>query len=42
MDHLHLILKLNVNDPLNCLSNFKSNNYLGLIIFLNLLIGKIL
>ena len=36
------ILKLNVNDPLNCLSNFKSNNYLGLIIFLNLLIGKIL
>ena len=34
--------KLNVNDPLNCLTKFKSNNFLGLIIFVNLLIGKII
>jgi len=41
----HLIFfqihKLNINDPNNCLSKFKSNNALGFIIFLNLLIGKI-
>jgi len=36
------IYKLNVNDPLNCLAKFKSNNFLGLIIFINLLIGKII
>ena len=36
------IYKLNVNDPLNCLAKFKSNNFLGLIIFVNLLIGKII
>ena len=36
------IYKLNVNDPLNCLAKFKSNNILGLIIFVNLLIGKII
>ena len=36
------IYKLNVNDPLNCLTKFKSNNFLGLIIFVNLLIGKII
>ena len=36
------IHKLNVNDPLNCLTKFKSNNFLGLIIFVNLLIGKII
>ena len=35
------IYKLNVNDPLNCLTKFKSNNFLGLIIFVNLLIGKL-
>jgi len=35
------IYKLNVKDPLNCLDKFKSNNFLGLIIFINLLIGKI-
>ncbi len=42
----HLIFvqlyKLNINDQNNCLSNFKSNNFLGLIIFINLLIGKII
>ena len=41
----HLILyqayKLNKDDSLDCLKKFKSNNYLGLIIFINLLIGKI-
>ena len=36
------IYKLNVNDPLNCLTKFKSNNFLGLIIFVNLLIGKVI
>ena len=35
------IYKLNINSPENCLSKFKSNNFLGLIIFINLLIGKI-
>ena len=35
------ISKLNVNDPKSCLSKFKSNNFLGLIIFVSLLIGKL-
>ena len=34
--------KLNVNDPMSCLSKFKSNNFVGLLIFVNLLIGKII
>ena len=42
---VHLILfqikKLNINDPQICLKIFKSNNFLGLIIFINILIGKI-
>tara|TARA_B100001250_G_scaffold368276_1_gene350870 strand:- start:103 stop:969 length:867 start_codon:yes stop_codon:yes gene_type:complete len=42
---MHLFLfqvnKLDINNPANCLSKFKSNNLLGLIIFTNLLIGKI-
>ena len=36
------IYKLNVNDPMSCLSKFKSNNFVGLLIFVNLLIGKII
>ena len=36
------IYKLNVNDPISCLSKFKSNNFVGLLIFVNLLIGKII
>ena len=36
------IYKLNIEDPTSCLSKFKSNNVLGLLIFFNLLIGKIL
>ena len=41
----HLILfqikKLNINDPQICLKIFKSNNFLGLLIFINILIGKL-
>ena len=36
------IYKLNVNDPMSCLSKFKSKNFVGLIIFVNLLVGKII
>ena len=43
---LHLfvyqISKLNIKSASNCLKLFKSNNILGLIIFLNLIIGKTL
>ena len=39
---LFQIYKLNVNDPMSCLSKFKSNNFVGLLIFVNLLIGKII
>ena len=35
------IYKLNVSDTTSCLTKFKSNNFIGLIIFVNLLIGKI-
>ena len=36
------IYKLNVNNPTSCLAKFKSNNFVGLLIFINLLIGKII
>jgi len=36
------IYKLNVKEPLSCFAKFKSNNFLGLIVFVNLLIGKII
>ena len=36
------IKNLNINLNLNCLKIFKSNNFLGLLIFINLLIGKII
>ena len=43
---LHLILfqlkKLKVDDPNNCLNKFKSNNYLGFIVFINIVIGKVI
>ena len=43
---LHLFIfqlkKLEVNEPNNCLNKFKSNNYLGLIVFINILLGKII
>jgi len=34
--------KLDIEDGENCLKLFKSNNMLGLIIFINLLIGKLI
>jgi 4-hydroxybenzoate polyprenyl transferase len=43
---LHLLVfqvkKLNTNLGIDCLLKFKSNNLLGLIVFINILIGKIL
>ena len=36
------IKNLNINLKSNCLKIFKSNNFLGFLIFLNLLIGKII
>jgi 4-hydroxybenzoate polyprenyl transferase len=36
------IVKLNTSNSLMCLEKFKSNNFLGLIIFLNILIGKLI
>ena len=35
------IKKLYIKDPLNCLKIFKSNNFLGLLIFISLITGKI-
>ena len=39
---IYQIKKLNIIDPNKCLKKFKSNNFLGLIVFLNILIGKII
>ena len=39
---VYQIGNLNIKNSSNCLKLFKSNNFLGLIIFLNLLVGKIL
>ena len=39
---IYQIGKIEIKSPINCLKLFKSNNFLGLIIFLNLLIGKVL
>ncbi len=43
---LHLMAfqlkKLNIKDPENCLKLFKSNNFFGFLVFLNILIGKLL
>jgi 4-hydroxybenzoate polyprenyltransferase len=36
------IKKLNTNQSIDCFSKFKSNNILGLIIFVNILIGKLI
>ena len=33
--------KLKINDPSSCIKTFKSNNFLGLIILLGLILGKI-
>ena len=37
-----LIKNLNINDHLQCLKIFKSNNSFGMLIFLNILIGKLI
>ena len=43
---LHLLIfqvkMLNTNQSINCLAKFKSNNLLGLVIFINILIGKLI
>ena len=43
---LHLLVfqikKLDINLPIDCLIKFKSNNILGLIIFINILVGKLI
>ena len=43
---LHLVVyqikNLNVTNPIECLKKFKSNNFFGLLVFVNILIGKIL
>ncbi len=43
---LHLTLfqlkNLKVDNPSDCLTKFKSNNYLCIIVFINILIGKII
>ena len=42
---LHLLffqnLRLDISNPNTCLSKFKSNNFLGLMVFINILINKI-
>ena len=44
LSHLffYQIKTLKFNDPTSCLRVFKSNNFFGLIIFINILIVKIL
>ena len=39
---VYQIGNINIKSPTKCLKLFKSNNFLGLIVFLNLLVGKIL
>ena len=43
---MHLIIyqikNLNFENPSECLNKFKSNNFLGLIVFINILIGKLI
>ena len=39
---VYQIKNLNVTNPIECLKKFKSNNFFGLIVFINILIGKIL
>tara|TARA_B100001741_G_scaffold256792_1_gene219604 strand:- start:180 stop:878 length:699 start_codon:yes stop_codon:yes gene_type:complete len=38
---LYQIRNLNIKEPKNCLKIFKSNNIIGLIVFFNLLVGKL-
>jgi len=34
--------KIEIDNPKSCLEKFKTNNFLGLIVFLNILIGKVI
>ena len=36
------IKKLNISNTIDCLNKFKSNNFLGIIILINILIGKLI
>ena len=36
------IKKLNIQSSIECLEKFKSNNFLGLIVFINILVGKLI
>jgi len=36
------VKKLNINQSFDCLSKFKSNNFLGLVVLINILIGKLI
>ena len=36
------VKKLNINQSFDCLSKFKSNNFLGLVILINIFIGKLI
>ena len=38
---LYQLKSVNLNNPMNCLKIFKSNNLLGFLVFIQLLIGKI-
>ena len=38
---IYQIKKLNISDTHDCLTKFKSNNFLGLIVLVNILIGKL-
>ncbi len=39
---IYQVKNLNVENPNQCLQKFKSNNFLGLIVFLNILLGKVI
>ena len=43
---IHLLIfqikKLNVENPISCLKSFKSNNFFGLIVYINLIVGKLI
>ena len=38
---INQIKNLDISNPLNCLKKFKSNNFFGLIVLVNIIIGKI-
>ena len=39
--YYYQIFKLNVSNAYDCLKTFKSNNILGLTVFISLLVGKL-